>query len=130
MFRCLSNLFTRCLFKIFVITSFIFSLYSFSLSISLSQFSFSPFILFLFFLLLFFLFFWRKKNYLDYGSQDSWKCVRWLHLSLLTMWVNINFGTRDLTSPQKNHPSPDEIGKTFAFNLIKPNCNTFLFHLF
>ena len=62
--------------------------------------------------------------YFSYSSEEqnsSWKCIRWLHLSLLTMWVNNNFETRDLTSEQKCHPSPDNFGETFAFNLIKQN---------
>ena len=31
----------------------------------------------------------------------------------------MNFERRDLTSAQKNHPSPDDFGEIFAFNLIK-----------
>ena len=43
------------------------------------------------------------------------------------MSVNINFERRDLTSTQKSHPSPDDIGEIFAVNLIK---NVTFFHLF
>ena len=46
------------------------------------------------------------------------------------MWVNINFERRDLTSVQKSHPSPNDFGETFAFNLRKQDLKHFLFHLF
>ena len=40
---------------------------------------------------------------------------------------NINFERRDLTSAEKSHPSPDDFGETFAFNLIKENVSHFSF---
>ena len=45
------------------------------------------------------------------------------------MRVNINYERGDLTFAQKSHPSPDDFGETFAFNLIK-KCNTIFFHPF
>ena len=48
----------------------------------------------------------------------------WLRLQ----WVNINFGTRDLTSTQKSHPFPDDFDNNFSIKFdIK--FNTFFFHL-
>ena len=43
--------------------------------------------------------------------------ISWLWIQQRTMWVNINFERRDLNSPQKTHPSSDDIGKTY-FHLI------------
>ena len=39
--------------------------------------------------------------------------ISWLRLQQETVWVNIGFETRDLTSVQKSHPSPDDIEETF-----------------
>ena len=50
-----------------------------------------------------------------------------LGLSQETMWVNINFERRDLTSVQKSHPSLEFSGEVFAFNLIKQNVTHFSF---
>ena len=37
------------------------------------------------------------------------------------MRVNINFKRIDLFSVQKSHPSLDDFGEAFGFNLIKQN---------
>ena len=50
-----------------------------------------------------------------------------LGLSQETMWVDINFERRDLTSVQKSHPSLEFSGEVFAFNLIKQNVTHFSF---
>ena len=51
--------------------------------------------------------------------------MSWLGLQQETLWVNINFERRDLISAQKSHPSPDDIGEIFAFNLTKQNVTHF-----
>ena len=50
-----------------------------------------------------------------------------LGLSQETIWVNIKFERRDLTSVQKSHPSLEFSGEMFAFNLIKQNVTHFSF---
>ena len=42
-----------------------------------------------------------------------------LRLQRERMWVNMNFETTDITSARKSHPSTNNFGDTFAFNLIK-----------
>ena len=44
--------------------------------------------------------------------------ISWQRLQQETMWVNINFERRDLTSAQKSHPSPDDFGETYHLHLI------------
>ena len=55
--------------------------------------------------------------------------ISWLRLQQETVWVNIGFETRDLTSVQKSHPSPMILEKPLIqFNVTK--FKTFFFHLF
>ena len=56
--------------------------------------------------------------------------ISWLRLQQETMWVNINFERRDLTSVLKVHLSPGDFGETFTFNLIKQNVTHLVIHLF
>ena len=62
------------------------------------------------------------RNVVFYFSNDSW-----LRLQQQKKSANIKFERRDLTSAQKNHPSFDDLGETFAFNLIKQNGTHFSF---
>ena len=43
----------------------------------------------------------------------NFSTISWLWLQQETMWVNINFERRDLTSAQKRHSSPDDFGETY-----------------
>ena len=57
----------------------------------------------------------------------------WLRLQQEAEWVNINFETRDLNSPQKSHPPPmilEKFAFYFVFNLRWKKCNRFFFHFF
>ena len=57
----------------------------------------------------------------------------WLRLQQEAEWVNINFETRDLNSPQKSHPPPmilEKLAFVFVFNLRKQNVTDFSFILF
>ena len=55
-----------------------------------------------------------KLNLVHSVSGDnlvfSLPIISWLRLQHETIWVNINFEKRGLTSALKSHPSPDDIG--------------------
>ena len=57
----------------------------------------------------------------------NFSTISWLRFQQETKQVNINFERRDLTSTQKNHPSPDDFREIFACNLIKQNVTQFSF---
>ena len=40
----------------------------------------------------------------------------WLQLQQEAEWLNINFERRNLNSPKKIHPSPDDFGEIFTRN--------------
>ena len=53
-------------------------------------------------------------------------CKRWSFIWRCFFLLSIvNFERRGLTSAQKSHPSPDEFGKIFAFNVIKRSVTHF-----
>ena len=53
-------------------------------------------------------------------------CKRWSFIWRCFFFLSIvNFERRGLTSAQKSHPSSDEFGKIFAFNVIKQSVTHF-----
>ena len=59
--------------------------------------------------------------------------TQWLRLQQEAEWVNINFERRNLNSPQKCHPAPNDLGEIcffLCFQFKKTKCNRFFFHLF
>ena len=53
--------------------------------------------------------------------------ISWLWSQQETMWVNINFERRDLTSAEKSPPTPCDFGGIFVFNSTKQNVAHFSF---